>query len=88
MRIAPYRPREGGLIALKEKNYSAQVKQLRGQLGLSQEDMAHALGVSFATVNRWENGQVKPSRLARIQIEAICERMAKDGRLRLPGNNA
>ena len=30
--------------------------------------MAEFMGVSFATVNRWENGQSKPSRLAWQQI--------------------
>jgi len=30
--------------------------------------MAELMGVSFATVNRWENGQSKPSRLAWQQI--------------------
>jgi SNF2 family DNA or RNA helicase len=30
--------------------------------------MAEIMGVSFATVNRWENGQTKPSRLAWQQI--------------------
>jgi superfamily II DNA or RNA helicase len=39
-----------------------QVKQLRTQLGLSQEAFAEALGVSFATVNRWENGKAKPQK--------------------------
>jgi len=31
---------------------------------LNEEELAHALGVSFATVNRWENGRTVPSKLA------------------------
>ncbi|MBW2037351.1 MAG: helix-turn-helix transcriptional regulator, partial [Deltaproteobacteria bacterium] len=31
------------------------VKEVRRQLGISQEALAHELGVSFATINRWEN---------------------------------
>lgn len=37
-------------------DYSKIVKQLRGKILLSQQEMAKELGVSFATVNRWENG--------------------------------
>ena len=33
------------------------------------------LGVSYATVNCWENGQAKPSKLARAELEAFCARM-------------
>ncbi|WP_288593715.1 helix-turn-helix transcriptional regulator [uncultured Victivallis sp.] len=46
-----------------------QLKTIRRQLGLSQEDLARQLGVSFATVNRRENGKTKPSRLASSRIE-------------------
>jgi putative transcriptional regulator len=53
------------------ENFPEMVKALRKQLGLSQEDLAHALGVSFATVNRWENGKTSPSRLALRQLEAF-----------------
>jgi DNA-binding transcriptional regulator YiaG len=33
----------------------ALVKEVRRQLSISQEDLARELGVSYATVNRWEN---------------------------------
>jgi DNA-binding transcriptional regulator YiaG len=46
---------------------------------LSQEDPAHELGVSYATVNRWENGLSKFSKLARGQLDAFCERIQKEG---------
>jgi superfamily II DNA or RNA helicase len=35
---------------------------------LTQAQLAKRIGVSFATVNRWENGQSKPTRLAWQQI--------------------
>ena len=54
-------------------------KELRRQLALSRENLARELGVSYATVNRWENGQAKPSKLARAQLDAFCERMQKEG---------
>ena len=34
---------------------------IRTRLGLTQEQMAHLLGVSFASVNRWEAGQSSPT---------------------------
>ena len=71
-------------MRLKIKDYPALIKEIRRQLEISQEDLARELGVSFATVNRWENGRTKPSRLATAQIDAFCARMARRGRLRLP----
>lgn len=52
--------------------FSVQVKSVRQQLKLSQEELAQALGVSFATVNRWENGKTAPSKLAQRQFEQFC----------------
>jgi len=63
--------------------FSSLVKEIRQQLSLSQEDLARQLGVSYATVNRWENGQSKPSKLAKAQLDAFCEKMIESGRLTL-----
>lgn len=52
---------------------SKKIKAIRQYLKLSQEELAHKLGVSFTSVNRWENGQTKPSKLARKQLEALCK---------------
>ena len=41
------------------------VKQVRKELGLSQEQLARELSISFSTVNRWENGKSKPSQMAK-----------------------
>ena len=45
-------------------NFSFYVKELRERLGLTQTQMAERIGVSFATVNRWENSQSRPRQLA------------------------
>jgi transcriptional regulator with XRE-family HTH domain len=50
-------------------------------LDISQEDLARQLGVSFATVNRWEAGKTSPSRLARAQFDGFCRRMVEAGKL-------
>jgi DNA-binding transcriptional regulator YiaG len=66
------------------RSLSALVKEIRRQLSLSQEDLARQLGVSYATVNRWENGLSKPSKLAKAQLESFCKKMTGQGRLTLP----
>lgn len=48
------------------------VKNIRKESHLSQQAFAQALGVSFATVNRWENGQQAPSRLALQVLKDYC----------------
>lgn len=40
------------------------IRALREALGLTQEQLAQAIGVSFTTVSRWERAHVKPSPLA------------------------
>jgi len=38
-----------------------EIRALREHLHLTQEVFARILGVSFATVNRWENGKTEPT---------------------------
>ena len=47
------------------------IRALRAQLDLTQEQLAERLGVSFATVNRWEGGSSKPQKAAREVIAAL-----------------
>lgn len=61
--------------------FPVQVKAIREQLGLSQEDLARKIGVSFATLNRWENGKSNLSKLAMVQLEKFCSRMTHKGDL-------
>ena len=50
----------------------ARVTALRQRLGMTQEEFAHTLGVTVSTVNRWENGKVVPSRLARRAMDSVA----------------
>lgn len=52
------------------------LRSLRAKLTLTQEQLADRLGVSFATVNRWEGGQSKPQR---AQAEAIAALLREAG---------
>jgi putative transcriptional regulator len=55
------------------------ILELRQRLGLTQEQFAAQLGVTFPTVNRWENRKAKPSRLALQSIRGVLERMGESG---------
>jgi len=59
---------------MSEDLTGAEIRELRKRLGLTQEEFAHAVAVTFSTVNRWENGHAKPSKLARRAIEALAAR--------------
>lgn len=50
------------------------IKQLRQHILLSQEDFGKELGVTFATVNRWENGKTLPNYKTLKQIEGLCQK--------------
>ena len=75
-------------MAIDIQNLPEFMKEVRRQLALSQEDLARELGVSFATVNRWENEKSKPSKLAKAQLDNFCARMIRQGKLELPASSA
>lgn len=56
------------------------VREVRSRLGLSQEKFAARLGVSFQTVNRWENKRSKPLPLALMRIQELLLRMGDRGK--------
>ena len=53
-------------------NFSQKVKFVRGELFLTQKQLAEKLGVSFATVNRWESKGVEPTFLVKKKFEDFC----------------
>ena len=53
-------------------NFSEKIKQIRQQQFLSQETFAKELGVSFATVNRWESGKTRPTYKTMKLIDGYC----------------
>jgi len=60
------------------EDYADRIKSLRVRLGLTQQALAEKLGVSFATVNRWENGQTRPSKLSWGQLRQLEVTMAEE----------
>jgi type I restriction enzyme M protein len=59
-----------------ERTFTAQLRDLRGKLNISQEQLAARLNVSFATVNRWETGKAKPQK---AQLDALHELFVEAG---------
>lgn len=53
--------------------FGQKVKYVRKKLGYTQAGFAKVLNVSFATVNRWENGRVAPSALAAKAFYDFCD---------------
>jgi DNA-binding transcriptional regulator YiaG len=52
------------------------IREIRQGLRVTQEDFAHMVGVTFSTVNRWENGKSKPNRIAQ-RILVSLEKKAR-----------
>lgn len=53
---------------------SENLKTIRQTCYLSQEAFAKELGVSFATVNRWEVGKTRPSYKTMKSIADFCKK--------------
>ena len=53
-------------------DYTIILKRIRQQSLLSQKDFANAIGVSFSTVNRWENGKNIPNFKDLKKISEYC----------------
>ena len=49
------------------------IKQIRTYLNISQTEFAEQLNVTFATVNRWENGRSLPTKMMLLVICRYCE---------------
>ena len=60
-------------LVINQPEVGKLIRELRLALGLTQEQLAAALGVTYSTINRWENGRSKPSPLAMEKIEAMVK---------------
>jgi len=58
---------------MPKQNIVKKIKKLRAAMGLTQEQFAAAVGVTYATVNRWENGNANPQPLALRRIEELSK---------------
>ena len=49
------------------------IKKIRSHMNMNQTELAELLNVTFATVNRWENGRALPNKLAQDKIHDLCK---------------
>lgn len=56
------------------------IKKLRQDLKLTQEGMAHRLRVTTVTINRWENGRVKPTGLSIVMLDDVKKGLNSKGK--------
>lgn len=61
------------------QDVAATLRAIRSKLNLTQEQLAERLGVSFATVNRWEGGSNMPQKAAREVIAALAAEVGVEG---------
>lgn len=54
--------------------FSEQVKWVRGELLLTQAEMAREIGITPSTVSRWENSSREPSFLGKKQFAQFCKK--------------
>lgn len=53
-------------------SFSSEIKKARRSCFLNQSEFAKAIGVSFTTVNRWENGKAQPNIKAMKALKQFC----------------
>lgn len=53
--------------------YCDQIKKIRQELLVTQEELAAMLHVTFATINRWERGHHEPGIRQRRKIKDFCK---------------
>ena len=63
----------------KQHSMARLVRELRKLTGLTQEKFSARLGVTFPTINRWENERAKPSPLALEKIESLLRSFGDKG---------
>ena len=64
-----------GETHMANRGISKMIRKLRTALGLTQEQFAAKIGVTYSTINRWENNKAKPSPLALQRIEKLQKKL-------------
>lgn len=59
-------------------NWSKIIKTIREKLFITQSELAKKIDVSFASVNRWEQGHHEPTMKAKRKLAEICKELNID----------
>ena len=54
--------------------YAKAIKKLRSKMLLTQMEFAEYLGVSFASINRWETGRFEPTMKVKRKLAPLFEK--------------
>ena len=66
-------------LVIKQPEAGRLIRELRILTGLTQEQFAAVLGITYSTANRWENGHAKPSPLGMQKIKEMLQEMGEPG---------
>lgn len=66
-------------LVINQPEVGKLIHELRLSIGLTQEQFAAELGVTYSTVNRWEGGRSKPSPMAMWRIQKILHDLGDQG---------
>ena len=64
---------------------SRTIKELRGNLGLTQKDFGEILNVHVVTVIRWEGGSSEPSPMACKLLDVLSQQQKRTAKSDSPG---
>lgn len=59
-------------------NWPKIIKAIRAKMFITQTDLAEKIDVSFASVNRWEQGYHEPTMKAKRKLAQICHEIGID----------
>ena len=57
-----------------DMSFPKDIKKIRRMALLTQEDFAKEIGVSYATINRWETSKAKPNLKTMKLIDEYCKK--------------
>lgn len=57
------------------EKFEGDIKTLRKKLGWTRQRFAREVGISSATVNRWEHGKTQPSNLGLIRVARLVKQI-------------
>lgn len=59
-------------------NWPKIIKAIRAKMFITQTELAEKIDVSFASVNRWEQGHHEPTMKAKRKLTQICREIGID----------